>query len=76
MTYLHPIAIVSDSLLQAKLKFAAQELNLREHMVNRTVLYSACDVEGHKGKCMHEIRANEWIGSREGKVSKDEYVRD
>ena len=39
----------SDALLQAKLKFAAQELNLREHLVNGAVLYSACDVEGHKG---------------------------
>ena len=40
---------LSDALLLSKLKFAAQELNLREHLVNRTVLYSACDVEGHKG---------------------------
>ena len=31
------------------MKFAAQELNLREHLVNGAVLYSACDVEGHKG---------------------------
>ena len=52
LTYLHihTITIFSDGLLQAKLKFAAQELNLREHLVNRTTLYSACDVEGHRGK--------------------------
>lgn len=35
--------------MQAKLKFAAQELNLREHVVKGKVLYTACDVEGHRG---------------------------
>jgi hypothetical protein len=49
MTSLFVFFYRSDALLLSKLKFAAQELNLRGHLVNNTVLYSACDVEGHKG---------------------------
>jgi hypothetical protein len=39
----------NDNSLQLKLKFAAQELNLKDHMVKQTVMFAACDVEGHKG---------------------------
>jgi hypothetical protein len=37
----------SDNTLLMKMKRAAKELNIREHVVYGHTIYSACDVEGH-----------------------------
>ena len=39
-----------DPELMQRFRLAAEELNLAGHVVKGVRLYSACDVEGHKGE--------------------------